>query len=186
MRIHKPRLALVLCFLSLSANAGHAQGNGPILSLNLSGHTAQIDQVLFTPDGKELISIGEDKVVRVWNTATGETLRTIRGQIGDGPVGKLYAAALSPDGQTLAVGGYLLNDTDKTYYIRLLDPKTGHVKRLITGLSKPVVALAFSPNGQSVVSGDGSGAVRVSNVHTGDGDSFKGHTGAVYGGCLLS
>lgn len=161
-----------------------AQDNAPILSLNPGGHTAVVNQVLFSPDGKELISVGDDKVIRVWNAATGDAVRTIRGQIGDGPAGKLYAAALSPDGQTLAVGGYLEYTGAKEslgYYIRLIDLHTGHVIRLLSGPTKPTLALAFSPDGKTVASGDASGTVWMFDAATGAGYPLKGHTRDVYG-----
>jgi WD40 repeat protein len=163
------------------ARGAFAQGNTPILSLDPGGHTATVDQVLFTPDGKELISVGDDKVIRIWNTATGDPVRTIRGEVGDGPLGKLYACALSPDGKMLAVGGFLRDPDSMTFYIRLIDPATGDVIRLLPGLLKPALALAFSPDGKLLASGDGSGTVRISNVQTGESYSLKGHTKDVYG-----
>ena len=39
--------------------------------------------------------------------------RVIRGQIGDGDEGKIYAAALSPDNQWLAVGGWFPGIPDR-------------------------------------------------------------------------
>ena len=74
--------------------------------LDSGGHTSIVRKVLFTPDGKELISVSDDKTVRFWDVASGEPIRVLRPPIGPGNEGKLYAAALSPDGRTLAVGGY--------------------------------------------------------------------------------
>ncbi len=182
MSLRKHSLPIILGLLSLSSwGAVHAQDNNPILSLNLPGHTSHVDQVLFTPDGKELISVGEDKVVRVWDAATGDLLRNIRGQVGDGPQGKLYAAALSPDGGTLAVGGFLRGANALTFYIRLLDPNTGQVKRIIPGLLKPTNALAFSPDGRLLASGDGTGTLRIIDTQSGSAYSLKGHTKDIYG-----
>ena len=47
-----------------------------------------------------------DKLIRIWDIETGKTLRTIRGQIGEGHEGKIFAMAMSPNGKWLAVGGY--------------------------------------------------------------------------------
>ena len=77
----------------------------PILVLDSGGHTSNVWKVLFTPDGKELISVSDDKTIRFWDVASGEPIRVLRPPIGPGREGKLFAAALSPDGRTLAVGG---------------------------------------------------------------------------------
>ena len=78
-----------------------------ILQLDTGGHMAVIRGLAFTPDGKFIVSAGDDKVIRVWDWRTGKTVRTIRGQSGRGQEGKIYAMALSPDGRWLAAGGYL-------------------------------------------------------------------------------
>src|SRR5262245_1106321 len=96
---------LVLCLW-----AAYVAAEDPRLVIDTGGHQALIRKIMFTSDGKYLVSAGEDKVVRVWDVQTGATVRTIRGQIGDGPSGKLFAAALSRDDRYLAVGGYLTGD----------------------------------------------------------------------------
>ena len=68
----------------------------PILVLDSGGHTSMVWKVLFTPDGKELVSVSDDKTVRFWDVASGEPIRVLRPPIGPGYEGKLYAAALSP------------------------------------------------------------------------------------------
>ena len=52
-------------------------------------------QVLFTPDGRELITVSDDKTIRVWDVKSGEPLRVLRPPIGRGPEGMLNAAALA-------------------------------------------------------------------------------------------
>ncbi|MCK5718710.1 MAG: hypothetical protein KAH84_02035, partial [Thiomargarita sp.] len=83
-----------------------AQNNPSILQIDPGGHKAVIRDVVFTADGRYLVSASNDKLVRVWDLETGKTVRTIRGQIGAGSEGKIFAMALSPDERWLAVGGW--------------------------------------------------------------------------------
>jgi Tol biopolymer transport system component len=56
--------------------------------------------VAFSPDGKKVAAVGDDKLARVWATATGKEERVF----GDAQ-GKLAALAFSPDGTLLATAG---------------------------------------------------------------------------------
>src|SRR4051812_29492161 len=100
-------LGLVLLAITSSACAQDApeRSNSPTLVLDSGGHTAHVSKVLFTPGGQEVISVSYDKTIRVWDVDSGECLRVLRPPIGAGKIGDLTAAALSPDGKTLAVGG---------------------------------------------------------------------------------
>ncbi len=125
----------------------------PILSLDPGGHMALIRTVLFTPDGKQLVSAADDKVIRVWDIETGQTVRTFRGQIGDGNRGKIYALALSSDASLLAAGGRIREAGEGSHPIRLYDFRTGEIVALLDGHQGAVLSLEFSPDGRFLVSG---------------------------------
>lgn len=64
------------------------------------GHTADVQSVAFSPDGRFILSGSSDATIILWETATGRMLRTITGQ--GAPV---RAVAFSPDGRTALSGG---------------------------------------------------------------------------------
>ena len=96
---------------------------------------AIIRGLAFTPDGKQLVSAGEDKVIRVWDLASGRTVRAIRGESAAGSLGKILAMTLSPDGKWLAVAGDLKTSTgsqgsEETQAIRLFHFESGKTRCL--------------------------------------------------------
>src|SRR5215471_6764616 len=105
----------------------------PILGLDTGGHMALIRAVLFTPDGQRLISAGDDRVIRIWNTGNGKTVQTLRGEISEEGLGKIYALAISPDGRWLAAAGDLPKTQAGRQPIRLYDLSTGEIAALFGG-----------------------------------------------------
>lgn len=149
----------------------------PILRLDTGGHQATVKMMAFSPDGRELYTAANDKTIMVWDTATGQRLRVLRGQISLGPEGKYYALDLSPDGKTLAAGGYM-----KTDEIRLLDAQSGAVLAVLSGHSNVVLNLKFSPDGKTLASSSGDKTVRLWNVDQKQLiKTLEGHTDQVYG-----
>jgi WD40 repeat protein/uncharacterized caspase-like protein len=129
----------------------------PRLMLDTGGHMATIKGLVFTPDGKQIVSAGLDKLIRVWDWQTGTTVRTIRGHIGSGPEGVIYAIALSPDGRWLAAGGFMAPGhgvrDGEVGDIRLYDFVSGKLVGLLRGHADVVNSLAFSRDGKLLISG---------------------------------
>ena len=152
----------------------------PRLEIDSGGHQGTIRMVSFTHDGKYVVSAGDDKDVRVWDIATGKTVRKILGQVGDGTIGKILAAAVSPDERYLAVGGFLSAVPDEGT-IRIHDFRSGEVVALLKGHTNTVSALAFSPDSRYLVSGGHDHTVHLWDVSTWKQiEVLSGHRGDIY------
>jgi WD40 repeat protein len=92
---------LLIVFIPICLSAADT----PSLVIDSGGSTRFVKNVIFTSNGKQLLSIGDDKVIRVWDIASAKTARTIRTQASGCPECVVTAIALSDDQNYLAVGG---------------------------------------------------------------------------------
>ena len=150
-------IAVLLCVVICGAACAE---NRLILQLDTGGHTAITRGIAFTPDGKQLVSAGEDKIIRVWDLESGEMVRSLRGESALGSPGKIYAMALSPNGKWLAVAGDFSNfttasptDNDRVQAIRLYEFQSGKLVALLKGHTDLVRSLSFSNDGSRLISG---------------------------------
>jgi WD40 repeat protein len=142
------------------------------------GAPRRVWDVAFTPDGKELMTGGDDGVVQARDAATGKPLRKIGSDLGE--VGRL---ALSPDGAVLATVGQRRDDGKGADYwqgddcVRLWDVATGKLLRRLSvpaggtyaGFPVGLNSLAFTPDGKRLAAGGADRALRVWEVATGAG-----------------
>jgi hypothetical protein len=153
------RWALALC-LALSAPAlvgsfaAQAQApasaeppTAPFLRIDPGFHTQVVNRVALDRDARFLVSVSDDKTARVWSTADGALLNTIRVPIADGEEGALYAAALSPDAKTLLLAGSTGFAWDKSFAVYLYDVERQRFRGRLPNLPAPVNHLAFSADG---------------------------------------
>ncbi len=120
----------------------------------LNGHESFVTSLAFSPDGKTLASISDDRTARLWNVV--ERRERFRFPQQRGEDGSL---AFSPDGLTLA-----LNGAGAGRVIQLVDTVTGRPKSELRGHLKRISSLAFFPNGQSLLSASADGTVRLWDV----------------------
>jgi WD40 repeat protein/Zn-dependent protease with chaperone function len=121
----------------------------------------RVFRMQFSPDGSLMAATGGDAVdgvVSLWDTSTGKVVGTLTGHEED-----VRAMAFTHDGKTLATGG-----KDRT--IRLWDVATRQQVRLFQGPKRqsdpnveasPILATAYSPDGNSVATADEGGQVNI-------------------------
>jgi WD40 repeat protein len=106
--------------------------------------------------GSLLVTGGNDGVVRLWDPATGQGRRILRGH-----GRRIQTLSFSADGSMLAAGG---NDG----VIRLWDSVTGRHLRELRGQSDRLVSAVFSPGGTLLATAGSDGDMYLWNAATGE------------------
>ena len=163
-----------------AADAAGGAGGGTAVSAprtvtapraQLVGHTRDVLAVGYDARGTRLVTAGADRVIRIWDAATGEPRSTITT-----PAGSVVTAiAFSPDGKLLATTG----DDGSS---RLRDPVTGRISRTLRGHPGGATAVAFSPDGKLLATAGKDGKAHLWNPTTGKRVRvLSGHTGGTSG-----
>ncbi len=121
------------------------------------GHNAIVNEIMYSPLTRELISVSDDKTIRLWDLDEQALNRTFRIKSQpSGPDGMIYAAALSKDGRYLAVAGYsFYND------IKVIDLQSGDIAVVLSGHKNVVTGLDFSPDGKYLASSSADESIRI-------------------------
>jgi len=135
--------ALAVCLTALSAMVVRSQdpeAAWPSRIVDLPQTAVQdkapvVTTVCLQPGGPLLATAGDDHLVRIWDTQSGELLYRLAEH-----ADWVRALAFSPDGRLLASGG---NDRQ----ILLWDPYRGEKDRVVAELPCAIAGLAFSPDG---------------------------------------
>ncbi|MBK9262119.1 MAG: protein kinase [Polyangiaceae bacterium] len=90
----KGAAALASGHLVVWDNAGAVVSHAP--RVIPTAHGEQVQAMVFRPDGRQLVSVGRDRKVRLWDTASGAWIRDIGAH--DGAV---YHVSMSPDGRQI-------------------------------------------------------------------------------------
>ena len=115
----------------------------------LSGHSRSVVGISFSPDGRFLLSTSLDKSLRIWDAARGE-------QSGSLKIDGISSACFSPDGKYIAVG----TEERLVRLYRMDDLGGGSIAELAEHPYQ-INHIAFSPNGEFLVSADTSGIVHI-------------------------
>ena len=127
----------------------------PLNSLFLT-HKKGLTSLVFSPDGKMILTGSDDGTARLWNSLSGE------------PVGRtmqhsknVMAVAFSPDGRTILTGS-----ADKT--VRQWDTSSGKPVGKALLHKALVSAIAFSPDGKTILTGCDDNTARLWDARCGE------------------
>jgi energy-coupling factor transporter ATP-binding protein EcfA2 len=104
------------------------------------GHTAAVNSVAWSPDGKRLASAGDDNTVQVWSASIGTVLLTYEGHSSS-----VNSVGWSPDGKCLASAG-----SDNT--VQVWQASTGTALLTYNRHRDSVLSVAWSPDGKHLAS----------------------------------
>jgi WD40 repeat protein len=130
----------------------------------------QIFSVAFSPDGERLASGNWNRNILLWEVRSGNVLHFINGRFkhfwepkGDeqgGHTDSVNSVAFSPDGHTLASGGF-----DKA--IKLWDVETGTLLKTFKGHGDAVLSVTFSPDGNILASSGYDKSIKLWEIASG-------------------
>lgn len=148
------------------------------LRRTLEGHSTVVQSVAFSPDGKILASGCWDKTINLWDVATGELLHTLTGH--SYGVTAVTFVPQPKSGTPGATDEPLLASADYDGGIKLWQPTSGQLVRTFATDRYPVFALVVSPDGRTLVEGNGNGSIKSWKLPSGRYlTSFGGHADAV-------
>ena len=142
-------------------------GHTGTLVASLSGHTSNLNNAVFSPDGTRVLTSSDDKTARLWRVVTGQPLSILSGH-----TDKVTDAQFSAGGDLI-----LTNSIDGT--VRLWNASTGALRFTLNvftpgsapGILGPVPQRAsamLSPDGSLVLTWIGNKVVRLWRASTGE------------------
>ena len=138
------------------------------------GHADSIESLAFSPDGRYVVSIDNDGVLKLWDVSSEREIRTFN--VPSGSIYDMYSVAYSPDGKHIVSSATLTT----SYAVILWDVSSGRKVRTFQGHDRKVNVVAFSSDGKYVVSGDHGGTIKLWDVSSGrEVQTFIGHGGYV-------
>lgn len=130
----------------------------------MDGHETSVRSIAFSPDGLQVVSGSLDGILIIWDTRTGARVDTLRS-----PEQFVRAIAVAPKGSIFA------SAAGKT--VTLWDRLTRKPTSTLSGHDGLIYAMAFSPDGQQLVTGGDDKTVKLWDVATGRMlQTFEGHS----------
>lgn len=110
--------------------------------LMLSGHEGNVLSANYSPDGKRIVTVSEDRTAKVWDAKTGKELLAFKGHA-DG----LTSAEFSPDGNRLLI-------VSKDGTAKVWDANSGQQVSSLGGEGLSLSEAVWSPDGKRIGTAD--------------------------------
>ena len=146
--------------------------------MTLKGHKDWIFSVQFSSDGKSLITASRDKTIKVWDLASKKATATLEKNPTD-----VKTAIFSPDGKLAVSTTGAWNKKAKKWEgeIRFWDIKNSKVSKTVKGHGDVIEAIAFSPDGNKLITAGKDQTAIIWDVKTGKAlQTLKGHKGIIH------
>ncbi len=137
--------------------ANAALKGGAMLLKTLLGHKDCIYSIAWSPDGKLLASGSYDKMVKLWDTATGQEVKNLQDHID-----AVFAVAFSPDGKYLASGSQ-----DRS--VKIWDVASGQRLYTLSDAADGLTSIAYSPSGKQIAAAGYDKTIYVWQVGNSEG-----------------
>jgi len=170
-------VGLLLAFLGPGLESGHGQFiEVPKAQKTLYGHRNDVYSLTFSPDGRLLVSSGEDLTpdieerprsitIKLWDVASGKNIVTLGVNIE-----LACPPAFSPDGKVLVTGG-------EEGQLRLWDAASGKEIRAIQHQRACTTSVAFSADGKTLAAAGLGHTLQLWDAATGQKTAtLRGHT----------
>ena len=128
-------------------------------SVSTDGHDGPLWDIVWSPDGTWLASIGDDGQVLRWDPSTATVEASIGRHRGEG-----RSLSLSPDGRYLVSADR--GEAGEGADVNVWATETGSLHEQLMPHEQGVRATAFSPDGRLLATADGLGDIRVWNTES--------------------
>ncbi len=125
------------------------------LVVSLKDHTSTISCVAFNASSNQVLSGGEDKILRLWDLASGKLLKTFKGH-----THKISCVTFNASGSQVLSGSF-----DRT--LRLWDVINGQCLEVFARHNNSISCSAFNSSGSQIISGSYDGSLRLWDVKSG-------------------